>query len=130
MKRFLFFPIFFITCFSFAQNSKEIIGKPIKIGTILVAAKDFPMEMDWYEAEKSCKLLGKGWRLPNKKELKILLKNKKIIGAFNQYYWTSEFVDYVGDRDREFLAIAFDELGTPILYSKEFTCNFRAVKSL
>ena len=41
-----------ISCFSFAQDAKEIIGKPIKIGNLFVAENDFPETMNWEDAKK------------------------------------------------------------------------------
>jgi len=90
MKRLLLLPLLMITCLSFAQNEKEIIGEPIKIGNLLVAEYDFPEEMKWDDAKSACRSLGKGWRLPTKTELNILYKNKDKIGSFeNDGYWSS-----------------------------------------
>ena len=84
-----------ITCFCFAQDAKEIIGEPIKIGNLLVAEYDFPNEMNWEDAKKACRTLGKGWRLPTKAELNILYKNRKKIGGFvSNYYWSSTEISY------------------------------------
>ena len=71
MKKLLFLPLVLITCLCFAQDAKEIIGEPIKIGNLLVAEYDFPNEMNWEDAKKACRTLGKGWRLPSKTELNI-----------------------------------------------------------
>ena len=46
MKKLLFLPLLLITCLCFAQDAKEIIGEPIKIGNLLVAEYDFPNEMN------------------------------------------------------------------------------------
>lgn len=54
---------------------KLIIGKPIRIGNLLVAQLDMPDIMNFYDATKACSLLGYGWRLPNKNELNLLFKN-------------------------------------------------------
>jgi len=87
MKKFLFIPLLLITSFCFAQYlepiaSSSIIGKPVKIGNLLVAEFDFPKYLSWDDATIACSNLGKGWRLPTKNELNILYKNKTKIGGF------------------------------------------------
>ena len=42
MKKILLFPLLLVTCFCLAQDAKEIIGKPITIGNLVVAQNDFP----------------------------------------------------------------------------------------
>ena len=56
------------------MTKTEIIGTPIKIGNLEVDHYDFPEEMDWNTAIKSCLNLGDGRRLPTKEELNILFK--------------------------------------------------------
>lgn len=91
MKKLLFVPLFLIVSFCFSQNSKQIIGKPVKIGNLLVAQFDFFVEMDRHDADKACRELGKGWRLPTKYELKILYKNRNKIGGFKYSgYWSQD----------------------------------------
>ena len=80
MKNLLFIPLLLISCLCFAQDAKEIIGKPIKIGNLLVAENDFPESMEFYKTKKALSILGKGWRLPTKSELNLLYKNKEKIG--------------------------------------------------
>jgi hypothetical protein len=82
MKKLLLLPLLMIACFCFAQDAKDIIGKPVKIGTLLVAEKDFQKKMIWDDAKKACSALGKGWRLPTKSELNLLYKNKEKIEGF------------------------------------------------
>jgi hypothetical protein len=90
MKKLLFLPLVLIASFCFAQDANEIIGKPVKIGTLLVAQNDFPNIMNWDDAKAACAKLGKGWRLPTKSELYILYKNKESIGGFVGFsYWSS-----------------------------------------
>ena len=90
MKKSLLLPLLMISFLSLAQNVKEIIGKPVKIGNLLVAENDFPREMNWDDAKKACIALGNGWRLPTKNELIILHKNREKIGGFTtNYYWSS-----------------------------------------
>jgi hypothetical protein len=105
MKKLLFLPLVLIVSFCFAQYAKEIIGKPVKIGNLLVAQFDFPKQMNWYDAKKACEALGIGWRLPTKSELNILYKNRTKIGGFvksknknegydsNKAYWSSTTID-------------------------------------
>jgi hypothetical protein len=69
----------------------KIIGRPIKIGNLLVAQYSFPDELSWENAKKACDSLGKGWRLPTQVELNILYLNKKKIGGFaDDVYWSSK----------------------------------------
>ena len=88
MKKLLFLPLVLISCLCFAQDAKEIIGKPIKIGNLLVAQHDFPKTMNWNDAKVACTKLGKGWRLPNKNELNTMYINRDKIGGFARGdYW-------------------------------------------
>jgi len=83
-------------------NPVSIIGKPIKIGNIEVAEKDFPNKIKWDDAKKECERLGSGWRLPNKEELNLLFKNKIKIGGFakgNDYWSLSE--DELGNASKQ-----------------------------
>jgi hypothetical protein len=43
--------------------------KRIKNGSLIIAKKDFPELLTLHEAIKACENLGKGWRLPTKREL-------------------------------------------------------------
>ena len=95
MKKVLFLPLVLIASFCFAQNAKEIIGKPITIGNLLVAQNDFPDQIDWEEANKACRALGKGWRLPTNNELNFLYENREKIGGFSRNtYWSLTGDDY------------------------------------
>ena len=77
-------------------NYLNVIGKPIKIGYLLVAENEFQEEMNWDDAKLACAKLGKGWRLPTKTELNTLYQNRnKIRGFANNHYWSStEDSDY------------------------------------
>lgn len=95
MKKLLFLPLVLISCLCFAQDAKEIIGKPIKIGKLLVAQYDIAY-LNWADAKKACSSLGTGWRLPTKNELNTMYLNKDSIGGFAYigygtgfYYWSS-----------------------------------------
>ncbi len=47
--------------------------------------------MNWDDANKACKSLGKGWRLPTKNELRALYKLRKRIGGFKgRIYWSGQ----------------------------------------
>lgn len=74
----------------FVSNAqKNIIGNPIKIGSLEVAQYDFP-KIPWNDANNSCKGLGNGWRLPTINELNILYQNRDVIGNFKwDSYWSS-----------------------------------------
>jgi hypothetical protein len=89
MKKFLFLPILLFNLFCIAQDVKNIIGKPTKIGNIEVAQYDFPNAMSLDTALKGSKALGNGWRLPTKDELNTLYQNKDKIGGFaSLLYWS------------------------------------------
>jgi hypothetical protein len=126
MKKLFFLPLLLITCFCFAQNAKAIIGKPIKIGNILVAQNDFPdySAMSWDDAKKACRALGEGWRLPNKAELNILYINRKNIKILNSWYWSSTEHNRDGAWAQSFKS------GDQLFQPKGGYFFFRAVKSL
>lgn len=108
-------------------------GKKVKI-----ALTDFPKIMTWEEANKACKSLGKGWRLPTVEELKIMYKYRKEIGGFceldkgglpNNYikYWSSTLED-----NKYPFCISFSFTNQNVnAYSAvmDFTCCVRAVKT-
>jgi hypothetical protein len=72
------------------SNYLNVIGKPIKIGNLLVAENEFHEAMNWDDAKLACAKLGKGWRLPTKTELNTLYQNRNKIGRFaNNHYWSS-----------------------------------------
>lgn len=88
MKKLFFLPLLLITCFCLAQDTKEIIGKPIKIGNLLVAEYDFPEYMNFEDAKKACRALGKGWRLPSVSESNMMYKRRdKIENKDDTFYW-------------------------------------------
>ncbi len=88
MKKLFFLPLLLITCFCLAQDTKEIIGKPIKIGNLLVAENDFPEYMNFEDAKKACRALGKGWRLPSVSESNMMYKRRdKIENKDDTFYW-------------------------------------------
>ncbi len=61
----------------------------ILIKNLEIANHDFPSEMNYKDAVAACAALGEGWRLPNKKELKIMYKKQAKIKNFsNLAYWT------------------------------------------
>lgn len=71
-------------------NLNSVIGKPVRMGNLEIAEKDFPKLMNWEDAKKACKDLGDVWRLPTKDELDEIYKNKKSIGGFTEnLYWSS-----------------------------------------
>ena len=90
MKKLLILPMLLVTFFCIAQDVKNIIGSPFKIGNIEVAQFDFPNAMTFDAAQKGSKTLGNSWRLPTKDELNTLYKNKdKISGFASLLYWSS-----------------------------------------
>ena len=75
----------------------DFIGRPIKVGNIEVAQKDYPQLLNWEDAKKVCVSIGNGWRLPDINELYILYNNKDKIGNFVQNgYWSSSETNWTG----------------------------------
>ncbi|WP_297514200.1 retroviral-like aspartic protease family protein [Flavobacterium sp.] len=108
-------------------SNSEIIGESKFVGDLEIAEFDFPKQMMWDEAKKKCELLGKGWRLPTKKELNILYQNKNNIGGFEQKgYWSyTKF-----DNGRRYV-VNFDDgvQGIPKI-DKTYLFKVRAVRTL
>ena len=68
----------------------------ILIKTLEIANHDFPSEMNYKDAVAVCAALGEGWRLPTKKELKIMSKKQKKIGRFSNIpYWSSTEYNFI-----------------------------------
>lgn len=122
MKKLLIIPMLFM-CSMVIGQSKEIIGKPIKIENLEVAQYDFLNMMKWWEAKAECAKLGNGWRLPTKDELNILYENKDKIGGFAGSYWSST-EDYNGYAwNQNFYS------GLQNFYYKIFKFKVRAVRA-
>jgi hypothetical protein len=127
LKRLLFLSLLFISICCFSQS--RIIGNPIKIKNIEVAQFDFPNKMNWASANKACKGLGKGWRLPTKPELKTLFKNKAKIGGFKgDIYWSSW--GYSGNRAWNQIFLKGKYYGRQGVSKKPQTLSVRAVRTL
>ncbi len=130
MKKLLILPLLVIASFCFAQDAEEIIGKPIKIGNILVAENDITYVKYWEDGVEVCRDLGKGWRLPTNTELRILyLNRKKIKGFLGVNYWSGSSKSKYGYWYLDFN----DGKLKNISESMEFTDDIphvRAVKSL
>ena len=132
MKKLLFFPLVLITCLCLAQDAKEIIGKPIKIGNILVAENDISEDLNLEDAKKACQALGKGWRLPTYAEMNIIFKNRDKIGGFEEnMYWTSSVLNSnLGVSFKFWYSSKNSKLGHKGSSQKSFLLYVRAVKSL
>ncbi len=130
MNKLLLLPLLMITCLSFAQDAKEIIGKPVKIGNLLVAENDMTYVKYREDGVDACRDLGKGWRLPTNNELRILyLNRKKIKGFLGINYWSGSKKSKYG---YWYLDFNDGKLKT-ISENEEFTDDIphvRAVKSL
>ena len=125
MKKILLLPLLLVTCLCFAQDAKQIIGKPVKIGNIEVAQYDFPERMIWDDAKLACAKLGKGWSLPTKKELNTLYQNRDKIGGFARYnYWSFTEYDVKYKWAQSFVS------GIQVFLNKYESFYVRAVKSL
>ncbi len=132
MKKFLILPLLMIASFCFAQDAEEIIGKPIKIGNILVAENDIPEDLNLEDAKKACQALGKGWRLPTYAEMNIIFKNRDKIGGFEEnMYWTSSVLNSnLGVSFKFWYSSKNSKLGHKGSSQKSFLLYVRAVKSL
>ena len=130
MKRLLFLPLLLISCLSFSQEA--IIGKPIKIGNILVAENDIPEDLNLEDAKKACQALGKGWRLPTYAEMNIIFKNRDKIGGFEEnVYWTSSVLNSnLGVSLKFWYSSKNSKLGHKGSSQKSFLLYVRAVKFL
>jgi hypothetical protein len=132
MKKLLILPLLVIASFCFAQDAEEIIGKPIKIGNILVAENDIPEDLNLEDAKKACQALGKGWRLPTYAEMNIIFKNRDKIGGFEEnMYWTSSVLNSnLGVSFKFWYSSKNSKLGHKGSSQKSFLLYVRAVKSL
>ena len=90
MKKLLIIPLLFACYMSIGQtaNPASIIGKPFRIGNLIVAQNDFPNKMNWDDATIASAKLGNGWRLPTKDEVDLLKINRLKVD-FNKSYWSS-----------------------------------------
>jgi hypothetical protein len=85
------------------SNASRIIGTSIRIGNLEVAQYDFPQQLTWDDAKKTCDLLGDDWRLPTKYELNDLFQNKIKIGNFKRSdYWSSTEKDFEQSWSQDF----------------------------
>jgi hypothetical protein len=137
MKIIIVLHLLFITSLVNAQESDyiikpkksfEIIGKPIKIGNLLVAEYDLEEVMNWYKARIMSSNLGSGWRLPTKNELNILfINNQKIRNLTGRDYWSS-----TESKDGDCCAWwqRFDDGTQWDGYNKSYNHSVRAVKSI
>ena len=134
MKRLFITPLIFVCFFGMGQavkikskvlDSASVIGKSIKIGDLIVAQHDFPIDLNWIDAKTSCLKLGNGWRLPNQDELNILFKNRKKIGFFQtSFYWSS----VEDDEDNAWYQDFF--MGNTNSNNKISKFNVRAIRNL
>ena len=132
MKKLLILPLLMIASFCFAQDAEEIIGKPIKIGNVLVAENDIPEDLNLEDAKKACQALGKGWRLPTYAEMNIIFKNRDKIGGFEEnMYWTSSVLNSnLGVSFKFWYSSKNSKLGHKGSSQKSFLLYVRAVKFL
>ena len=99
-----------------------------KIETLEIAEFDLPEKLDWEEAEKACKSLGKDWRMPSKDEFYKLFLTYYTQGKGNfkpnGSYWLRDFntMAILGD---QFMHYAGYELDTRL--EKH---NVRAIRTL
>jgi hypothetical protein len=68
------------------MKTAEIIGNPFIIKNLEIAQFDFPTQMLWVDAIKSCESLGEFWRLPTIEEwAAILQSNRYLIGVHEKH---------------------------------------------
>ena len=104
------------------SKTHKVVNESIE--DLEVAEYDFPLLMNWYEANEACKELGGNWRLPTKDELNILFKNKVKIGGFSSnHYWSSNDGDEGLAWDQ-----TFDD-GYQDFADMNDDCNVRAVRA-
>jgi hypothetical protein len=80
--------------------------------------------VDWYEAINYCKLLGNGWRLPSRDELKIIYNSDNDLNE-NSTYWSATR----GNNDR----LAFNQSmynGDQFISDKSFSSNEYRVRPI
>jgi hypothetical protein len=125
------FLFIFGTCFSQSFAPKIIIGNPIKIEKINkfgynleITQYDFPINMNWEDANKACRALGDGWRLPNVPEL-LAMGSKGYTP--NTFYWSSE---EDGDTTNPYFARYLIKGRTIDNYDKDSKQTVRAIRNI
>ena len=107
--------------------SVSVIGKPIRIGNLEIAQNDFPVLMNYNDANKACEDLGEGWRLPTLEEFSIIYLNRDNIGGYSKYsYWSG---DWVASAARTFDLTNGNIRNIFYLAIPNPTCHVRAVRS-
>jgi hypothetical protein len=77
-----------------AEEINEVVGVPIGLGKIQIAQFDIQHYLTFEEAKKACQDLGDGWRLPTRKELELIYKNREKISELEiGEYWSSSEYD-------------------------------------
>ena len=113
-------------------NSSTIIGTPITIGNLMIASKDMPEPLNWWDAKEECLKLGDGWRLPSIEELEFMYENKSSIGTFTRNgYWSKSQSSNQIDNSGE-LVLAWTKsfnTGKKADYDKKYPGYVRAVKT-
>ena len=113
-------------------NASLIIGTPITIGNLMIASKDMPEPLDWWDAKEECLKLGDGWRLPSIEELEFMYENKSSIGTFtrNGYWSKSQSSNQIGNSGELVLAWTKSfNTGKKADYDKKYPGYVRAVKT-
>lgn len=113
------------------KSSTTIIGQTTLVGNLMIAQKDFPEKMKWWDAKTACTALGDGWRLPTKSEMLLLFQNKATINGIyeREYYWSSTELE--NDYRSEYIAWLqrFDS-GKQVTDVKDNNYYVRAVKDV
>lgn len=106
-------------------DAAAIIGTPVKLGKIEVAANDLPSMNTWDMCKSAAEELGAGWRLPTKDELLEIYKNKDKLGSFaSDVYWNSY------EKDAFNAGVVQFSNGKEGTFSKVYNGHVRAVRSL
>ena len=107
------------------MNLTEIVGAPIKIDNLEIAQNDFPEKMNFHDAQFACMNLQDRWRLPTKKELNLMYKNKEVITSnIFSAYWCSL------DENNGFAWYIFFGNGKWTNFKKEILSDVRVVRGI
>ena len=72
------------------MDISKIIGTPIVVGNLEIAENNFPIKMNWQDAQDACKNLEGNWRLPTIEEAKKFNNINIIKNISNWFYWSGD----------------------------------------
>jgi hypothetical protein len=137
MKSIITIIFIFVFGYCISQPAKVIIGNSIKLeklnkfgSNLEIAQYDFPIKMNWEDANKACKALGDRWRLPTVPEL-LAMGSKGYTP--NTMYWSSEdFRFYINDTLHTDVNFALLKIGSSMIDigSKTEEQSVRAIRNV